>query len=526
MILSRVSAFARAARGLALAAVGLALGAGTLLGQGSTGKIEGRVRDQAGAPIANAQVFVVGTAFNALTNPQGYYFINNIPASTISVRSAFIGYKSTQVDGVKVLAGQTGTVDIQLEQTAVEIQEITVVSQTQPLVPRDEVTTKQRVDGQFADALPVDNLNQVLQLQPGVIEDTDGGLSIRGGRESENATYIDGVPIQAGYRGDAFVGSLGTEITIGTNAFEEASVTTGSSSAEFGNAKSGIISVSTKTGGSQYQGSLGFESDEPFGVNSSVGLNRIQAGLSGPLAGRLTFALNGTMEGRRSVEEGFDSQNTPIFLQAGVDTTINQLSMTADDPGHAVRRDDHCRHHRDPDLQLRDQPRLVRRVPERRRRRHRGPRRREDPGHAQQLWLRLQRRADAGNGPIDVFGHRQAELHLRHRLQGVAEPVAEPVPGAHLPLHHRLHQQPLDRQHARVPQSEPPGHGELDPEPVQEHGAGAGARRGAVVSAGPYPQRAADHGERPEHPGSLHGPHHRGEWISSTTSTTSRSTTS
>ena len=87
-----------------------------------------------GLPIAlsNAQVFVVGTAFNALTNPQGYYFINNVPASTISVRSAFIGYKSTQVDGVKVLAGQTGTVDIQLEQTAVEIQEITVVSQTQP----------------------------------------------------------------------------------------------------------------------------------------------------------------------------------------------------------------------------------------------------------------------------------------------------------------------------------------------------------------------------------------------------------
>ena len=108
MMLSRVSAFARAARGLALAAVGLALGAGTLLGQGSTGKIEGRVRDQAGAPIANAQVFVVGTAFNALTNPQGYYFINNIPAGTISVRSAFIGYKSTQVDGVKVLAGRRG----------------------------------------------------------------------------------------------------------------------------------------------------------------------------------------------------------------------------------------------------------------------------------------------------------------------------------------------------------------------------------------------------------------------------------
>ena len=92
---SCVSAFARAARVIALAAVALAWGAGSLLAQGSTGKIEGRVRDQAGAPIANAQVFIVGTAFNALTNPQGYYFINNVPAGTYSVRAAFIGYKST-----------------------------------------------------------------------------------------------------------------------------------------------------------------------------------------------------------------------------------------------------------------------------------------------------------------------------------------------------------------------------------------------------------------------------------------------
>src|SRR5213593_3462751 len=165
----RVSAFARAARNFALAAVALTWGAGALLAQGSTGKIEGRVRDQAGAPIANAQVFIVGTAFNALTNPQGYYFINNVPAGTYGVRAAFIGYKSTQVEGVKVLAGQTITVDVQLEQTAVQIQEITVVTQTQPLVPRDEVATKQRIDGEFIKDLPVDRLNSLLALQPGVV---------------------------------------------------------------------------------------------------------------------------------------------------------------------------------------------------------------------------------------------------------------------------------------------------------------------------------------------------------------------
>jgi hypothetical protein len=328
---SCVSAFARAARSLALAAVVLGIGASSLFAQGSTGKIEGRVRDQAGAPIANAQVFLVGTAFNALTNPQGYYFINNVPAGTYSVRAAFIGYKSTQVDGVKVLAGQTGTVDIQLEQTAVQIQEITVVQQTQPLVPRDEVTTKQRIDGEFTANLPVDRLNNVLALQPGVVASpSNNTLSIRGGRTDEAVTYVDGVPISPGYRGGNNVGSLGTELTVATSSMEEASVTTGSSSAEFGNAQSGIISVQTKTGGSNYTGSFGYESDEPFGKNTSLGFNRFQGSFGGPITRNLTFFLSGALEGTKSVAAGVDAQKSPIFVQAGIDTVVAVPSVVGD----------------------------------------------------------------------------------------------------------------------------------------------------------------------------------------------------
>jgi Carboxypeptidase regulatory-like domain/TonB-dependent Receptor Plug Domain len=320
---SCVSAFVRVARLIALAAVALAWSAGSLLAQGSTGKIEGRVRDQAGAPIANAQVFIVGSAFNALTNPQGYYFINNVPASTVNVRAAFIGYKSTQVDGVKVLAGQTITVDIQLEQTAVQIQEITVVTQTQPLVPRDEVTSKQRIDGEFTSKLPVDRLNNVLALQPGVVASPTGNtLSIRGGRTQEQVTYVDGVPVSPGYRGASRRGSAGTEISVGTNALEEASVTTGSSSAEFGNAQSGVISIQTKTGGSSYTGTLNYETDEPFGADHSLGFNRVTASVGGPIIRNFTFFASGALEGQQSVESGFNSQDFPLFLQAGIDTTV------------------------------------------------------------------------------------------------------------------------------------------------------------------------------------------------------------
>jgi hypothetical protein len=92
-------------------AIGLVLaGAGALQAQ-ATGKLEGRIRDQAGAPIANAQVRVDGTAFGAVADSRGYYFINNIPAGSIDVIAQFVGYKPVRTTGLRISAGQTVTQD-------------------------------------------------------------------------------------------------------------------------------------------------------------------------------------------------------------------------------------------------------------------------------------------------------------------------------------------------------------------------------------------------------------------------------
>lgn len=317
---SCVSAFARVARFCALVAVALGFGAGMLQAQGSTGKIEGRVRDQAGAPINNAQITLAGTAFSALTNAQGYYFMNNVPAGTVTVHAAFIGYRAVNVSGVKVLAGQTLTQDITMEASTVVLEAINVVS-VQPLVPRDEVTTKQRVDGDFTANLPVDRITNVLALQPGVVANSSGGgLTIRGGRTDENVTYIDGVPVQPGNRGTAVIG--GNEISVATNSFEEASVTTGASSAEFGNAQSGVISIATKGGNAErFTGNLGYESDAMFKA-SSLGFTRATAAFGGPLMRGLTFYLSGALEGQKSPAFGMGSEKYPTFIPVGIDTTV------------------------------------------------------------------------------------------------------------------------------------------------------------------------------------------------------------
>ncbi len=99
-------------------------------------------------------------------------------------------------------------------------------------------------------------------------------------------------------------------------------MTTGSSSAEFGNAQSGVISVQTKTGGSNYTGSFGYESDEPFSKNTSLGFNRFQGSFGGPITRNLTFFLSGALEGNKSIGTGVDAQKSPIFVQAGIDTVV------------------------------------------------------------------------------------------------------------------------------------------------------------------------------------------------------------
>ena len=90
-----------------------------------TGRVEGHVRDQNGAPLANAQVFVVGTAFNALSDSLGAYSLPAVPEGRQELRAAFIGYRASQAT-ITVRAGKTTTHDFTLEATAVQVQELTV----------------------------------------------------------------------------------------------------------------------------------------------------------------------------------------------------------------------------------------------------------------------------------------------------------------------------------------------------------------------------------------------------------------
>jgi hypothetical protein len=308
-------AIPRLARVAAAWVAAVVLGANVLMAQGTTGKIEGTVRDQSGAPVNGAQVFIVGTAYAAVSNERGYYFINNVPAGVMIVRAQYIGYQPAEVRNVRVFASQTMTVNLTLEQRAIEVSGVTVTVEQTPIVPRDEVASKTITSGDVLQALPIDAIAQALRLQPGVVEGRGGALTIRGGRPGEAATYIDGVLVRS------MSGSTGT-ISVGTNAVEEASVTTGAIGAEYGEAQSGVVSLVTRAGGQQYHGNLSFASSDPAGPVYGNGLNRLELSFGGPLARRLTFFLGATLQGEQNGLRPVGAQDVPRYVLDGVDTTV------------------------------------------------------------------------------------------------------------------------------------------------------------------------------------------------------------
>jgi len=311
-------------------AIALVIAASPLVAQQTTGKVEGTVTDQAGVPVANAQVFVVGTSFGAVTNDKGYYFINNVPVGTYTIRGQFIGYAPSEVRSVRIQGGQTATVDVKMQSSAVVLTGITVTAAANPIVPRDQVTSKSIVTGATIDRLPVSDVREVLRLEPGVVESGNAkGLVIRGGRPGEAAVFVDGVLVRNSQQGQ-------TNLDLGVNAIEEASVTTGALGAEFGEAQSGVFAFVTKSGGQRYQGSLGYTTDQIGSLWRNVGLHRIEGSVGGPVAANLTFFLSGTVNGQQSAPGALQEPQLnrdverPLYVASGVDTIVRQPVTVGD----------------------------------------------------------------------------------------------------------------------------------------------------------------------------------------------------
>jgi outer membrane receptor for ferrienterochelin and colicin len=142
----------------------------------------------------------------------------------------------------------------------------------------EETQSKRTISKDEIDALIVENVQNIVSQQSGVVVNNTNEVHIRGGRTYENAFLLDGVSVQDPIAGTGF------GLQLSAASIEEVEVITGGFNAEFGQATSGIVNVKTKEGSDKYSGGLTYKRDHLGNQNSShvFNIDVIEANLSGP----------------------------------------------------------------------------------------------------------------------------------------------------------------------------------------------------------------------------------------------------
>jgi hypothetical protein len=189
--------------------------------------------------------------------------------------------------------------------------------------------TVQTLDGKLVDQLPVDRIREAIILLPGVVSGQNGGVSLRGGRVGDVATYLDGVPVSPGYRKTEFIFDQDripapgqSFLAVGTNSLTALDVVTGPLSPSLGRGQAGVILLHTLIPNNRFDARGSIESDRPFGSLHGPGIDRLQGLAGGRILDRLRVTATATIEGHESVETGPGAPDEPIFVASGVDTTV------------------------------------------------------------------------------------------------------------------------------------------------------------------------------------------------------------
>ena len=271
---------------------------GGMVFAGTTGNIRGKITDiQTNDALPLVNVLIVGSGRGGVTNDKGEYFVAGVQAGTYTVRASLLGYQVFEAKKVTIDPDETTVLDFKLASTLIEKEGITIEG-ARPLVDVKKTAGEQTYTKDKIEQLPnVKGVSDVLGLQAGVVK-FGQQLFLRGGRSNETQILIDGVVVNdvgggtsatGGqstneqlaqlYSGTSTGGSSGA-LSVAANAIQSVSVSSSGLDAEYGNAQSGVVNITTKSGSDTYSGSFQYRTD---GATSNSLNERYYAGnVGGP----------------------------------------------------------------------------------------------------------------------------------------------------------------------------------------------------------------------------------------------------
>ena len=206
----------------------------------TSGKLKGRIVDSKGEPLIGANILIQGTSIGTTADLDGYYVILNIRTGTYAVEYRYVGYQTQIVKDVRIIPDQTTEINVTLNERTIESKTITVVAK-KPLVEFNQTSSVVSVSKEEIQNLPVQSLNDIVNLQAGVV---DGHF--RGGRIGEVQYQVDGVTVNNPYDNSS-------TLQLDKSVLQEVQVISGTFDAKYGQAMSGVVNAVLRSGSENFQ---------------------------------------------------------------------------------------------------------------------------------------------------------------------------------------------------------------------------------------------------------------------------------
>ncbi|MCC6367257.1 MAG: TonB-dependent receptor [Bryobacterales bacterium] len=281
-----------------------------LSGQTSVGRIAGAVTDGTGAVIPGVKVTArnerTGLEQTVTTQGNGQYVITQVLPATYTVTMSSEGFTDSQFTGIALQVGQERTVNAVLQPAGVAT-EVTVSSGGLAQVDTSSARIGANVSEREVSQLPLNGrqVSQLYLMAPGAVNSGSGtydNIRFSGRSNQENVIRFDGV--EGTSIVDASPGNLNGETTSlfrlqqSLENVQEFRIDTSNYPAEYGTGTGGQISFVTKSGTSQFHGSL-FEyirNDSMDARNffdgadkSKLRLNQFGGSIGGPIVKEKAF---------------------------------------------------------------------------------------------------------------------------------------------------------------------------------------------------------------------------------------------
>jgi hypothetical protein len=237
---------------------------------GTSSALAGSVLDPSGAVIPNAQVKATevntGSVREVQTNPEGRFLFSQVNPGTYRIEVHAQGFGLSRSQPTIVSVGQTALVNFTLSPAAAS-QSVEVTGQS-ALMSLENPNTSTTLDAKTIKSLPNpgQDLTYIAQFAQGALMNTAGSSNDAKAAGGYGNVEFNGLPATSnGYildgfdANDPFLGlniGLSTNLVIGLDALQEATVNTNSYAVDQGRYGASQVNYFTKSGSNRFHGDL------------------------------------------------------------------------------------------------------------------------------------------------------------------------------------------------------------------------------------------------------------------------------